>query len=75
MFVKARAQHGTSDTCACERGAGRDPPPTPGEEGDSPSLESVQNVCGWWHLGTWFDGEHGSVGLDLINLRGLFHPE
>lgn len=32
VFVKGKVQHGASDTCTCERGAGR-------EEGDSPSLE------------------------------------
>lgn len=28
-----------------------------------------------WHLGTWIGGGHGSTGLALDNLKGLFQPK
>lgn len=42
--------------------------PCPGKKGIH--LLWKCSKCVWiWHLGIWFNGEHGSVGLDLVNLR------
>lgn len=71
MFVKGRAQHGASDTFCTFAGTSLS---CPGNKGIHHPWKCLKRV--WmWRLGIWFGGEHGSAGLDLINLGGVFHPE